>query len=135
MQPGKRIKEFRLEKGLTQKELADAIKYSDAYLSEIERGVSKPSRDFLIKLTEVYGISTDYVLHGSEDEQKKYLLVKEPEFPYQIVPTATKKLLDSVKEILESGNEIMIDALKANIKAFLEAVRVQKKTDEDKGGF
>ena len=73
MEPGERIKEFRKKKGLTQRDLANSIKYSDAYLSEIERGVSKPSREFLIKLTKVYGISSDYVLYGSEDEQKKIL--------------------------------------------------------------
>jgi transcriptional regulator with XRE-family HTH domain len=134
MESGERIKEFRKEKGLTQRELANAIKYSDAYLSEIERGVSKPSRDFLIKLTETYGVSSDYILYGSEDEQKKYLIVKEAEAKYEILPTSTKKLLDNVKEILESENEVMIDALKANIKAFLEAIRINKKENENKEG-
>jgi hypothetical protein len=43
-----------------------------------------------------------------------------------------EKLFDSMAEILESGNETMIDALKANIKAFLEAVRMAQKNDEDK---
>lgn len=133
MEAGERIREFRKKRGLTQKELSGSIKYSDAYLSEIERGISKPSRDFLIKLTEVYGVSIDYVLYGSEEEQKKYLMVKEAEGQYEILPTSTKKLLGNVKEILESGNEVMIDALKANIKAFLVSVR-SKKENENKGG-
>lgn len=54
-------------------------------------------------------------------------MVKEAEARYEILPTSTKKLLDGVKEILESGNEVMIDALKANIKAFLIAIRNKKK--------
>jgi len=52
---------------------------------------------------------------------------------YKFEPIETKKLLDNVKEILESENETMIDALKANIKAFLEAVRTNKKENENKG--
>ena len=64
--------------------------------------------------------------------KKKYLIVKEAEAQYEILPTSTKKLIDNVKEILESKNEVMIDALKANIKAFLVSVR-SKNRNEDKG--
>lgn len=133
METGERIKEFRRRKDRTQKEFVGPLGYSYSYLSDIERGKAEPSREFLKKLTEVYGISSDYVLYGSEDEQKKYLIVKEAEGHYEILPTSTKKLLDSVKEILESKNEVMIDALKANIKAFLVSVRA-KKENENKGG-
>ena len=134
MEPGERIKQFRKDKRLKQKDLEKSLGYSQGFLSEIERGVKEPSREFLKKLTLVYGISSDYVLYGSEEEQKKYLMVKEAEAHYEILPTSTKKLLNNVKEILESGNEIMIDALKANIKAFLEAVRLKNKENENKGG-
>jgi hypothetical protein len=39
---------------------------------------------------------------------------------------------DNILEILEGANEIMIGALKANIKAFLEAIRMGEKGDRDK---
>lgn len=107
--------------------------YSQSYLSDIELGKVEPSREFLKKMTKVYAISSDYILYGSEDEQKKYLIAKEAEVPYEILPTSTKKILNNVKEILESENEVMIDALKANIKAFLSAVR-DKNKNENKGG-
>ena len=71
MKPGERIKEFRIGKGLKQIDLKNSLGYSQGFISEIERGVKEPSRDFLIKLSEKYGISSDYVLYGSEDEQKK----------------------------------------------------------------
>lgn len=173
MKPGERIREYRKKKGLTQKQFAEAMGYSYAFLSDIERGKVEPSRDFLKKLNEVFGISSDYILYsgtvadleqivtdlesvgldqeliervrlrclaaiyrgGQEEYQRgqKNTLVREPEIRYSVLPTSIKKLLDNVTEILESGNVVMIDALKANIKAFLEAVRVIKKTDEDKG--
>jgi transcriptional regulator with XRE-family HTH domain len=148
MQPGERIRAFRKEKGLTQREVADALGYSDAFLSEIERGVSGASREFLKKLNEVFGISSDYILYGDSpdqtdvelavppeqyiEEEKRVLIIREPESKYQILPTATKKLIDNMVEILQSDNEVMIDALKANIKAFLTAVRSKKQNDEDK---
>ena len=68
------------------------------------------------------------------DRGQKNLLIREPAAKYNVLPVSIKKLLDNVAEILESGNEVMIDALKANIRAFLEAVRIQKKTNEDKEG-
>lgn len=75
---------------------------------------------------------------GHEDWERGYkygLAVHGVEAKYQIFPTATKKLIDNIVEILESGNEVMINILKANIKAFLDAVRLAKKNNEDKGGF
>jgi transcriptional regulator with XRE-family HTH domain len=131
---GERIKDFRQKKGLNQRKFAEQLGYSYGYIADLERGRQKPSREVLERLTEVYAISSDYVLYGSEDEQKKYLMVKEAGVHYEILPTSTKKLLDSVKEILESENEVMVNALKANIKAFLQAIRETKRNDENKGG-
>jgi transcriptional regulator with XRE-family HTH domain len=57
---------------------------------------------------------------------EKGMKICEPVSRYQSIPTSTKKLLDDVIEILESGNEVMVEALKANIRALLEAVRTKK---------
>lgn len=51
---------------------------------------------------------------------------------YKFEPIETKKLLDNVKEILESENEVMINVLKANVKAFLQAVRSSKRENQNK---
>lgn len=86
-------------------------------------------------------MSSDLILYGEAlerpeekyiGETKKDFLVKEPNLIYQILPTATKKILDGVIEVLDSGNEVMINALKANIKAFLEGVRSSKPRNCDK---
>ena len=45
-----------------------------------------------------------------------------------------KKDIDDWIEILESGNTIAIDAIKVNIKAWLEMIRIRKNTNENKGG-
>lgn len=83
----------------------------------------------------------DYIkslmLVAREDWERGYsegMRVCEPLVGYQVLPDSTKKIIDNVREILESDNEVMIDALKANIKAFLYAVRQNNKKNEDKGG-
>jgi len=62
---------------------------------------------------------------------EKGMKICEPVNRYQAIPTSTKKFLDNVIEILESGNEVIIEVFKANIRALLEAVRIQRgKTNE-----
>lgn len=47
------IKEKRLARGLTQQELADALKLTRGYISDIERDIYKPSFNTAIKIGKV----------------------------------------------------------------------------------
>lgn len=51
------VKKYRQLKGLTQKQLADKVGISGAFLSLIEQGKNKPSDDNLKKISEVLGVS------------------------------------------------------------------------------
>lgn len=64
MKPGERIKELRLSREPNQKKFADIIGYSDAYVSEIERGIKEPSPEFLQALEKKFDISPGYILWG-----------------------------------------------------------------------
>ncbi len=48
---GKRLKQIRLEKGLTQEQLAEDTSVSTDMIGNIERGVNAPSFKTLAKLT------------------------------------------------------------------------------------
>src|SRR4030042_4319832 len=133
MKPGERIKELRDGKGLNQKDFSKELRISQGFLSQVEGGIREPSRGLLGRMRKRYGISSDYILYGSGEEQKKYLMVREAEPSYEVIPTATKKIFKNVEEILESGNEVMIDLLKANIRGILMTVR-NKNENEKKGG-
>jgi transcriptional regulator with XRE-family HTH domain len=61
---GKRIKQLRKEKGLTQKELAKQVNCSHAQLNKYESGLNTPPLDRLLLLAEVLGTSVDYLLAG-----------------------------------------------------------------------
>lgn len=47
---GKRVKEIRLSKGLTQLEIADKLGSSESTISRLEKGQYNPSYLWLIKL-------------------------------------------------------------------------------------
>lgn len=59
---GIRIKELRIENSLTQKELADFLNLTPKMISFYELGQRTPPSDIIIKLSEKFGVSTDYLL-------------------------------------------------------------------------
>ena len=65
MTPGEKIREFRKSIKLNQIEFGKKLGYSDAYISNIEKGKVEPSRDFLKKLKEIFNMPSDYVLYNS----------------------------------------------------------------------
>ena len=59
---GQRIRKLRLEKSLTQAQLAEAVGCSNNYLSHIETAQCKLSLSMLLRLASELGESTDYFL-------------------------------------------------------------------------
>lgn len=56
------IKKLRIEKHLTQEELANRVGVTKAMISAYETEIRYPSYDVLIKLSGVFGVTTDYLL-------------------------------------------------------------------------
>jgi transcriptional regulator with XRE-family HTH domain len=73
---GQRLRRLRLEKGLSQRELAEpGVSY--AYISRIEAGTRQPSVKALRKLARKLGVTAEYLETGSEisqDEQREMRL-------------------------------------------------------------
>lgn len=62
----KNLVDLRTAAGLTQLQLAEILNYSDKAVSKWERGEAIPDIRVLIKLSELYGISLDDLVKGSE---------------------------------------------------------------------
>ena len=62
-----RIKELRIQRGLTQNKLAEMIGADSNLVSRWERGKSKPISLYVQKLAQALGTSMDYLL-GYTDE-------------------------------------------------------------------
>lgn len=66
-QRGSRIERLRANKGISQLELAKMLGYkSDSTISKWENGASIPTGTKIVKLAQVLGTSTDYILYGVE---------------------------------------------------------------------
>lgn len=56
---GERIKEYRLEKGLTQMQLGKLIGVSQKAVDYWERSVNEPKASYIIALVDIFDVSFD----------------------------------------------------------------------------
>ena len=60
------LRTLRKQRGLTMKQLGEAVGAAESTISQYETGKRKPDYKTLIKLAEYLGVSTDYLLRGEE---------------------------------------------------------------------
>jgi transcriptional regulator with XRE-family HTH domain len=70
---GKRIKQARENRKLTQEKLAEIIGVSTVYVSHLEIGSKLPSLETLVKISNSLDISVDYLLSNDVNTAKEYL--------------------------------------------------------------
>lgn len=61
------LSQLRKERGISQKKAATDLGISQALLSHYEKGIRECGLDFVIKCSEYYGVTTDYLLGVSEN--------------------------------------------------------------------
>ena len=59
---GEVLRTLRKGRGMTQSELGAQIGLSKAVISKYETGLGYPSYDVLIRISQFFGVSTDYML-------------------------------------------------------------------------
>lgn len=67
---GERIKELRLEKKVTQKEIAEGIGINPVSVQRFEYGSMRPRLDTLISLADYFDVSLDYLVGRSDDPRR-----------------------------------------------------------------
>ena len=63
---GKRIKETRRRKNMTQAKLAELADMADASISRIETGAKQASLESLAKISRALNISLDFLVFGTD---------------------------------------------------------------------
>lgn len=103
MELGKRLKHLRLQKGLTQEQLAEIIGISRSALSMYETDQREPDLGTLIKLADYFSVTTDFLLGrdwkdpaAQENLQKLIrLVIKEMQEEYKLQLTEKNIAEDS----------------------------------------
>ena len=91
------LSQLRKERGISQKKAATELGISQALLSHYEKGIRGCGLDFIIKCSEYYGVTTDYLLGVSENRNgmgNDYLSTLDSD--KVMLSKATKYLLDTV---------------------------------------
>ncbi len=63
-----RLKKLRLEKGLSQTQIAEILKVNPNNIGRYERGESNPNTKFLKALADCLNVSVDYLYDGVEED-------------------------------------------------------------------
>lgn len=66
MDLAERLQELRKKAGYSQEQVADLLGISRQAISKWESGQGKPELDNIVKLTEIYNVSADYIISGRE---------------------------------------------------------------------
>ena len=66
MSIAERLQELRKQSGYSQEQVAEMLGLSRQAISKWESGQGKPEIDNIVKLTEIYNVSADYILLGTE---------------------------------------------------------------------
>jgi len=91
---GKKIREARLNKKLTQQKLAEKAQIGEMYLGEIERGTKMPSLRIFIQLIEALDISADFILRDELSTGEKYIYDELTEKLKDLTPKQRKTASD-----------------------------------------
>ena len=122
-----RLKELRLEAGLTQKDLAKAIEVGRTTISEYESGKIVPKQEGLLKLANHFNVSVDYLTGISNERATRkqnasdldallntihHILLDEYDTPVtyegEVLSETQKLLIDQHIEQLRDNIELML---------------------------
>lgn len=65
-----RLRDLREDRDLTQKELAEKLHISQNTYSQYENGVRQLPIEMLIAISEIYNVSTDYILRLTDNPKR-----------------------------------------------------------------
>ena len=88
------IKKLRKEKGLSQQAIANYLQITRQAYSNYENGKREPDYEALLKLSEFFGVTVDYLTRG---EMTETLTAPEQQF------------LDLFRQLNAEGQQIVID--------------------------
>lgn len=101
------LSKLRRQRGISQKKAAEELGISPALLSHYENGIRECGLDFLLRISEYYSVSCDYLL-GKSEIKKPDLYEAEPE------ALAIDRLLKASREHSAPAHELLSDIAEIN---------------------
>lgn len=131
------LKQFRKDKNLTQKDIADLLGINQVFISRVEKGEKQLSQEKLVILQSKFGSITEYFkeiedISVPDASTQDILFAGADAFSRQIVQMMNEKLIAPYSLLVEKDKEIAkLNQEIGKLKAQLE---VCKKTNAQEGG-
>lgn len=117
MDIGNKLKELRIQKGLTQEELADRAELSKGFISQLERDLTSPSIATLVDILQCLGSDLKDFFNDSGEEQivfrdSDYFIKTDDDLHNRIewiIPNAQKNMMEPIRLTLEPGGSTYPD--------------------------
>ncbi len=117
MEIGEKIKALRMQKDLTQEELANRTELSKGFISQLERDLTSPSIATLVDILQCLGTSLEDFFVSTSPEQvvfKKEDYFEKKDIEYKnmiqwIIPNAQKNMMEPILLTLEPGGSTYPD--------------------------
>lgn len=118
MKIGEKIKRLRVEKNLTQEELANRCELSKGFISQVERDLTSPSIATLVDILESLGTNLKDFFNEIEEEKivftkDDFFIKEDKENGYEInwiVPNAQKNIMEPILVTIEPGGSYIEDS-------------------------
>lgn len=128
----RRIAMLRKEMGMNQIELAKYLKLSQQTISKYENGKADPDKETLIRLSELFNVSTDYIIGNSDKRDHSELTYKDNRniaktldvLKDQIDNNESGELNYNGIEVTDDDAELLMDALDMALR------RIKRKNKE-----
>ena len=111
---GEKLRQLRLQRGLTQEDMADRCELSKGFISQVERNLASPSIATLTDMLECLGSSLSQFFSEAKDEKTVFtpqdMFVKEDAEGLHgsitwLVPDAQKNAMEPILVELDEGGE------------------------------
>ena len=117
MEIGAKLKELRIQKALTQEELADRTELSKGFISQVERDLTSPSIATLMAILQALGTDLKDFFNEDPEEQivfheSDYFEKNDDEYRNRmewIIPNAQKNIMEPVRLTLAPGGSTCPD--------------------------
>ena len=115
MNLGEKIKRMRLQKGLTQEELADRCELTKGYISQLENNLNSPS---IATLTDILAALGSSLAEFFQEEKEEKIVYSKNEFIEKdsdgvllnwLIPNAQKNMMEPILVELVEGGETVGD--------------------------
>ena len=105
MDIGKKIRRLRLEKNLTQEELADRTELSKSFISQVEREQTSPSIATLVDILQALGTNLRDFFNDETDSQ---IVFRNADF-FEKVDDELKNRMEPIRVTLKPGGRTDLD--------------------------